>query len=163
MSSPNFADYDLRLLAPGGTSGQVVMPLGFGLDPDISPDGRWLVYNPLTSGALREVVVQAFPGPGARLQVSAGGGNSAFWSKDSNAVYFVNPARELLAVDISLSAGLSATSPKVVLSHVQMCGPVRCADLSEGQRVLTTTDLVKPPPVTRIDLVLNWASKLGRK
>jgi hypothetical protein len=44
-----------------------------------------------------------------------------------------------------------------------MCGPVRCADLSEGQRVLSTTELVKPAPVTRIDLVLNWASTLGRK
>jgi hypothetical protein len=73
MSSPNLAEYDLRLLTPGGTSGQVVMPLGFGLDPDISPDGRWLAYNPWTgSGSaamLRDVVVQAFPGPGARLQV----------------------------------------------------------------------------------------------
>jgi serine/threonine-protein kinase len=167
MSSPNLAQYDLRLLAPGGTSGQVVMPLGFGLNPDISPDGRWLAYNPWTgSGSaamLRDVVVQAFPGPGARLQVSAGGGFSPFWSKDSKTVYFVNFANELLAVNISPSGGLSATSPKVVLSDVKMCGPVRCADLSEGQRVLTTTDLVKPASVRRIDLVLNWASTLGRK
>ena len=41
--------------------------------PRLSPDGRWVAFSTNESGR-DEVVVQPFPGPGGRVQVSAGGG-----------------------------------------------------------------------------------------
>jgi eukaryotic-like serine/threonine-protein kinase len=39
----------------------------------LSPDGRWIAFVTDESGR-SEVVVQPFPGPGARIQVSVTGG-----------------------------------------------------------------------------------------
>ena len=47
-----------------------------GLFPSFSPDGRWVAYSSDESGR-PEVYVQAFPGPGPKIQISSGGGNDA--------------------------------------------------------------------------------------
>jgi serine/threonine protein kinase/Tol biopolymer transport system component len=48
-------------------------------NPTFSPDGRWLAYNSDESGRA-EVYVRPFPGRGAKLQVSTGGGADPKWS-----------------------------------------------------------------------------------
>ena len=169
MSSTDLADYDVRLLAPGATTAQVVLPPTLGIQPDVSPDGRWLAYreqkghdpnHPATFDSAN-VIVQAFPGPGARLQVSAGGGSSPQWSKDSKTVYFDGVDSTLYAVDISSSGGLSAGTPRAVMRGTPNCYPSRCSDLAEGPRVLGPLGPAdQPESVTRMDLVLNWASTL---
>jgi eukaryotic-like serine/threonine-protein kinase len=49
--------------------------------PKFSPDGRWLAYSTSESPGTRDVYVQPFPGPGPRVQVSVGGGESPVWSR----------------------------------------------------------------------------------
>ena len=71
-SSPDSTNYEIKLMEPGSGRGRVIAPLGVGAAPVVSPDGRWLAYTSLQTGA-REVVVQAFPGPGAREQNLGGG------------------------------------------------------------------------------------------
>jgi serine/threonine-protein kinase len=55
--------------------------------PRISPDGRWLAFTTNESGR-DEVVVQPFPGPGGRVQVSSGGGSEPVWSRDGGRLFF---------------------------------------------------------------------------
>ena len=45
-----------------------------------SPDGRWVAYASDESGK-PEVYVQAFPGPGPKIQVSSDGGNDPVWRR----------------------------------------------------------------------------------
>jgi Tol biopolymer transport system component len=57
------------------------------VDPHFSPDGRWLAYASNESGR-PEVYVRPFPGPGAKWQVSAGGGNNPAWSQTRQELLF---------------------------------------------------------------------------
>jgi Tol biopolymer transport system component len=59
------------------------------LMPRLSPDGRWLAYVSTASG-IREVYVQRFPGPGAVVQISTGGGDEPLWSRDGRRLYYRN-------------------------------------------------------------------------
>jgi serine/threonine-protein kinase len=55
--------------------------------PRLSPDGRWLAFTTNESGR-DEIVVQPFPGPGARVQVSSGGGSEPIWARDGRRLFY---------------------------------------------------------------------------
>jgi Tol biopolymer transport system component len=46
-----------------------------------SPDGRWIAYEKNDSGRF-EILVQSFPEPGGKWQVSTGGGVQPRWGAD---------------------------------------------------------------------------------
>lgn len=53
----------------------------------ISPDGKWIAFVTDESG-VEAVVVQPFPGPGGRIQVSTEGGVQPVWARDGNSVIY---------------------------------------------------------------------------
>jgi Tol biopolymer transport system component len=55
--------------------------------PRLSPDGRWVAFITDESGR-SEVVVQPFPGPGGRVQVSVTGGTEPVWSRDGHRLFY---------------------------------------------------------------------------
>ena len=55
--------------------------------PRVSPDGRWIAFVTNESGR-DEVVVQPFPGPGGRVQVSSDGGTEPLWSRDGKRLFY---------------------------------------------------------------------------
>jgi len=52
-----------------------------------SPDGRWLAYYLFVSGT-DQTFVRPFPGPGPRVQVSAGNGREPVWARDGRSLYY---------------------------------------------------------------------------
>ncbi|MBI3400779.1 MAG: protein kinase [Acidobacteria bacterium] len=171
-STADFTSFEIKLLERNGKAGSVVVPLGVGSEPDVSPDGRWLAYTSAqTSGGT--VVVQAFPGPGSRTQISAGGGNNAAWSADGRTLYYLGrpepggPSTTMVAVDITTGPGLNAGKPRELFRRPesQRCGIARCYDVSaDGQRfLLRDRTSTRRESVTRMDLVLNWTATLGAR
>jgi eukaryotic-like serine/threonine-protein kinase len=57
--------------------------------PKISPNGHWLAYCSNESGQ-PQVYVQAFPGPGAKIQVSADGGTDPVWRRTGEELFYRN-------------------------------------------------------------------------
>jgi eukaryotic-like serine/threonine-protein kinase len=55
--------------------------------PRLSPDGRWVAFVSTESGG-DQVVVQPFPGPGGRVQVSIAGGSEPVWSRDGRRLFY---------------------------------------------------------------------------
>jgi dipeptidyl aminopeptidase/acylaminoacyl peptidase len=55
--------------------------------PRLSPDGRWIAFVTNESGA-SQVVVQPFPGPGGRVQVSVTDGTEPVWSRDGRRLFY---------------------------------------------------------------------------
>ncbi|HRP08034.1 MAG TPA: protein kinase [Gemmatimonadales bacterium] len=53
----------------------------------ISPDGRWIAFTTTEYGE-ESVVVQPFPGPGGRVQVSLGAANQPVWSPDGRRLIY---------------------------------------------------------------------------
>jgi Tol biopolymer transport system component len=168
QSSPDLTNNEIKFLETDGHTGRVVVPLGIGSEPEVSPDGRWLAYDSTQTGAL-EVVVQAFPGPGARAQISVGGGSNPAWSADGRTLYHLRRTETfgtvVLAIDIAPSARLTAGKPRELLRRPdsQRCVGARCYDISaDGQRFLffdrTAEEHVS---VTRMNLILNWAATLS--
>jgi hypothetical protein len=58
--------------------------------PDISPDGRWLLYTSDASGR-NEVFVKALSGEGNTIHVSSGKGIMPLWSRDGANIYYWQP------------------------------------------------------------------------
>jgi Tol biopolymer transport system component len=86
---------------------------------EISPDGRFVVYETDESGR-PEIVAQAFPESSGRWPVSTGGGGAPRWSADGKEVYFLASDGKLMAVPITTKGSeLEAGSP-VALFSTQM-------------------------------------------
>ncbi|MDX2120811.1 MAG: protein kinase [Gemmatimonadota bacterium] len=81
--------------------------------PRISPDGRWIAFVTNESGR-DEVVVQPFPGPGGRVQVSADGGTEPLWSRDGTRLFY-RGSGHLMAAKVATGAGFAIAARDSVL------------------------------------------------
>jgi Tol biopolymer transport system component len=66
-----------------------------------SPDGRWVAYQSLESGA-DEVYLQATAGSGGKYQVSVGGGARPLWSPQGDEIFY-RLGDKLLGVKVSMN------------------------------------------------------------
>jgi eukaryotic-like serine/threonine-protein kinase len=74
----------------------------------LSPNGRWVAYTTDESGPY-QVVVQPFPGPGPRVQVSVSGGTEPVWAPDGRRLFYRGSGKFFMA-QLSTAHGLSVTS-----------------------------------------------------
>lgn len=78
--------------------------------PKFSPDGRWVAYCSNESKRM-EVYVQAFPGPGAKVQISNNGGTDPVWARNGRELFY-RQGDSMMAVDISAGMTFSASRPR---------------------------------------------------
>jgi serine/threonine protein kinase len=131
--------------------------------PQFSPDGKWVAYQSDESGHY-EVYVAPFPVAPGRVQVSVGGGTHPRWRADGREVFYVDPARTLVAADIALTprgARVGAMKP--------LFGPMDEAqggwpyDVSpDGKRILALSPVGLNEPMEPLTLVQNWTAGLGK-
>ncbi|MGH8860852.1 MAG: protein kinase, partial [Jatrophihabitantaceae bacterium] len=82
--------------------------------PRISPNGKWIAFTTDESGR-NEVVVQPFPGPGGRVQVSVDGGTEAIWSRDGRRLFYRGDGL-LMAATTGAGPGFSVVRRDTVLT-----------------------------------------------
>jgi Tol biopolymer transport system component len=137
-------------------------------EPTFSPDGRWIAYTSTESGE-SEVVVQPFPGPGGKWQVSAGGGSLPVWSRQSRELLY-EKRRTVMAVSYSVNGD----SFSVGQPHAWSSSPIRTPssrppdfDLSpDGKRLLSTMPASAASGVDQtpgVTFLFNFADELRRK
>jgi Tol biopolymer transport system component len=86
-----------------------VVPLAQGAEARFSPDGKWIAYIDAGAG-ISGVIVQPFPGPGGRIEISRGNGAQPTWARDGKQIFYIAPDRKLMAVSFDpqhKSAGVS--------------------------------------------------------
>jgi serine/threonine-protein kinase len=132
--------------------------------PDVSPNGRWLVYQSNESGQ-DEVYVRPFPGPGGVIPVSVGGGTAPVWAHNGREIFYQSLA------DNSWVVATVRTDPDfAVESQVPFARTLgfrarrntREFDVSpDDQRLLVLGSEVRR--VVELIFVDNWAAELRER
>jgi len=87
------------------------------LNGQFSPDGHWVAYETNESGRF-EIVVQPFPVPSGKWQVSTGGGIQPRWRADGKELYFIAPDGKLMAASVTAAGVTFAAGTPVAISSV---------------------------------------------
>jgi Tol biopolymer transport system component len=125
---------------------------------EFSPDGRWVAYETNESGR-SEVVVQPFPTPTAKWQVSTSGGMRPQWRTDGRELYFVSLDGKLMSAAVAaepstFDAGTPATLTATPIRGLVGAVPKHQYAVSPDGRFLINTELdTADAPIT---LIQNW-------
>ncbi len=123
----------------------------------ISPDGRWVAYV-TTSAASSQVVVQPFPGPGARVQVSLHGGTEPVWARDGHRLFY-RGNRKFMVATVSADAVFRVRNREIVFddTYVPAVAPHANYDVSlDGKRLL----VVEAMEHSQLIYVQNWRKEV---
>jgi hypothetical protein len=136
--------------------------------PRFSSDGRYVAYTSNESGR-NEIYVQAFPGPGPKVQVSTDGGTDAVWKRNGGELYYRDGDKMMVAA-VSTGA-VSFAKPRILwTSHYahglgSVCGAPGTTSsnydvAADGQRFLMIKHKEEAP--ARINVIVNWTEELKR-
>jgi serine/threonine protein kinase len=129
------------------------------LGGQFSPDGSWVAYQSDESGRM-EVYASPFPGPGAKRQISSGGGFLPRWRRDGKELFYLTLDRELMSAEVKTGNG----NLEVGRTQKLFDGPIANTDTfdvsADGQRFLVV-DLAatSAAPLT---LLQNWPAALRK-
>jgi dipeptidyl aminopeptidase/acylaminoacyl peptidase len=138
--------------------------------PKFSPDGKRLAYSSNESGR-PEVYAMAYPGPGAKIQISTDGGTDPVWRRDGRELYYRNGDR-MMVVDV-VGGNTLVSKPRVlwegkylagVGSSCGMAGPTSSNyDVTaDGQRFLMIKDTSAAAECKLLRIVSNWSNDLQK-
>ncbi len=129
--------------------------------PAFSPDGHWLAYQSNESGR-DEIYVQAYPGPGGKVQISTDGGGAPVWARSGRELFY-RSGRKLFAVPVKTSPQFTAEKPVQLFE-----GPYAWVLYRPGYDVTPDGQhfiMVKIPEGSaprQINVIVNWFDELRR-
>jgi dipeptidyl aminopeptidase/acylaminoacyl peptidase len=143
------------------------------LQPQISPNGRWIAYVSDESGQ-HEIFVRPFPDVNkGKWQVSEGGGHSPLWSPDGRELFYRN-GESVMVASVETESSFSFGSRKNLFRGAYVSDNygsviVRSWDLHpDGKRFLMIKEL--PGDVTseeasrqKFNVVVNWFEELKQR
>jgi serine/threonine-protein kinase len=137
---------------------------------EVSPDGRWIVYDSDETGHF-EVYVRPYPQAysGGRWQISSEGGRQPMWSHDGRELYYRDFEGAMWAVPVALTPTFMPGAAVRLFANHGYVGrgglmSARTYDLSpDGKRFL----MIKTAPdqaagAAALVVVLNWFEELNR-
>ena len=136
-------------------------------DGQFSPDGKWIAYQSNESGRV-EILIQPFPGPGGKLQISTNGGAQVRWRRDGKELFYIALHGRLMAVPIKLASNgqpAEASAP-IPLFTTHVGGAMQLNNRPyivspDGQRFLMNT-IVGEANSSPITVILNWHPERGK-
>jgi len=146
--------------ADSASAGRTIMAAAVMPHLRLSPNGHWLAYVSDQSGT-REVYVQAFPGPGARVQVSSGGGSEPVWHPSGRELFY-RTASTLMSARLTVSPVLSVVR-RDSLFTIGLSMPTQVANydvMPDGDHFVTIRPrMAGAPPMA----VVNWITELRER
>ena len=140
------------------------------LTANVSPDGRWIVYDSDESGQF-EVYVRPYPKAysGGRWQISSDGGRQPLWSPDGREIFYRDFDGGLYAAAVKLSptfepGAVARVFPNAGYAGSGATGSDRTYDVSRDGRRFLMIKLGAAPAATAhsVVVVLNWFEELKR-
>ena len=144
------------------------------IDPQVSPDGRWMAYASDESGQF-EIYVCPYPEvKGGKWKVSTGGGAWPLWSPDGQELFYRN-GDDYIAASVKTDPTFSKETPKILFhgayASFSSASVMRNWDISrpDGKKFL----MIKPPGATtdepsdegphKISVIVNWLEELKQR
>jgi serine/threonine protein kinase len=144
------------------------------LQPQISPNGRWMAYTSNQSGHY-EVYVRPFPKVDTeQWQVSTSGGDSPLWSPDGRELFYRN-GDAAMTVPVKTDPSFSLKTPKILFRGEYIPSDLRLGSFEphswdirpDGKRFLMMKQSGAGTSATagprRINIVLNWFEELKQR
>ncbi len=132
----------------------------------ISPDGKLLAFAESTSETGRdEVYVQPFPGPGAKRQVSVGGGTSPVWGRQQGEIFYQR-GTEIMAVSVRTGASLHPAPPRKVADGAvaKTTDDVMASwDLGPGGQGFVMPRQLEQKQASTLMVTLGWTPTVARR
>ena len=131
-------------------------------DGQFSPDGRWVAYDTNESGR-SEIVVQPFPTPSGKWQLSTGGGSQPRWRADGKELYFIAPDGTLVAVTVAASGSTFEAGKPVTLfpTNVGLIPRAQYAVSRDGRFLIN--QMIEESTAVPITLIQNWQGGLSAR
>ena len=137
--------------------------------PKFSPDGKWVAYCSNESGRA-EIYVTPYPGPGAKIQVSAEGGTDPVWRRGE--MFFRN-GDKMMAVSVATEPRLTLSKPRRLWEGRYLhgvsssCGAAGVTSSnydvsSDGGHFIMIDDKKRDVVARQIHVILGWADELKR-
>jgi hypothetical protein len=123
-----------------------------------SRDGRLLAYVSDETGH-DEVYVQPFPGPGAKHQVSVGGGTGPVWGRQAGEIFYQS-GTDIMSVSVRAGASLQPSPPRKVVSGVvakTTDDVIASWDLGPGGQGFVMPRQLEQKQASTLMVTLNWA------
>ncbi len=131
--------------------------------PAISPSGRLLAYTSDESGRW-EIYVRSFPDGGRKVQVSSGGGWYPVWARSGKELFYRAPLegskRQMMVADVSPGIPIRVSRSRRLFEDPYE--DVGYDVLPDGQHFVMVQSERKAPPITHLNVVLNWFEELNR-
>ncbi len=145
------------------------------LEPQISPDGRYIAYQSDESGKA-EIYVRSFPDVNkGKWQVSSGGGGSPLWSPDGRELFY-RSGNATMAVEVETDPTFKRGNPKTLFQGVYSSTVLQKIVITswdinpDGKKFL----MIKPAastaaaptaasPQPKIIVVVNWFEELKQR
>ena len=130
--------------------------------PSISPDSKWMAYQSTESGR-REIYITAFPGGGAKWQVSNNGGTTPKWRRDGKELFFVDGEEKIQAVDVNTSGNaIHLGIPHALFQAFGLQREYGPYDVTaDGKKFLLNSGNLKEGSAPMM-LVMNWPEELKK-
>ena len=138
------------------------------LEPELSPNGKWLAYISDESGSY-EIYVQSFTAEGKlgaeRKRVSTNGGIVPNWGRDGKELFYVDGDGQMMAVAVNTSGSEFQSGAPKALFKTRMFADASVfhefAVAHDGQRFLVGT-LIGDTKSPRPTVILNWPAALKK-
>ena len=139
-------------------SDQRIAEFAVGAEARISPDGKWIArVEPRTR--YQEISVQPFPGPGARIQISQGGGTQPVWRQDGKEIFYIGPDRKLMAVAFVPEKNTAGAPRTLFQTHI--VGPsfvlFQYDRAPDGRFLINSLN-----PDSPLTLIANWPEMISK-
>jgi serine/threonine-protein kinase len=159
----SFRHQAIGIATPPDTRVRILLDGNFAqLDPQVSPDGRWLAYQSDETGRF-EIYVRPFPDvDGGRWLISNAGGTSPRWSPDGRELFYFD-GTALVGVPLGAGTSFSPGQPARLFAVAPFGGRLG-PDFevsSDGQRFLFLLPVPdEQPRTTALVFVQNWVPAL---
>ena len=135
--------------------------------PVVSPDGHWLAYSSDETGR-NQIYVQSLSQPGAKWQVSEGGGVYPVWAAKSSELFYMGEGYQLMAANYRVTgAAFVADRPQPwTLKAMDSIGFTRGFDPSpDGKHFLVTSIPQQAAGImpNRLAFHVNYVSEIARR